>query len=80
MKSEWKILKDDLVTNLTGKMDMVTPFPGYKNGKLIGKIVVKGESEIHGVADLKLEEKNFRLDLNGKMIIYVRNLCFKFVL
>jgi len=69
MKSEWKILKDDLVTNLTGKVDMVSPFQGYKNGKLIGKIVIKGESEIHGVADLKLEDKNFRIDLNGKIFI-----------
>ncbi|CAB3385673.1 Hypothetical predicted protein [Cloeon dipterum] len=74
MKSDWKVLVDSESKNLTGKMDMISPFQGYKHGKLIGRMVVKGESEIYGVADLKVEDKNYRIDLNGKFESFAENM------
>ncbi|KAF4531743.1 hypothetical protein B566_EDAN015189 [Ephemera danica] len=74
MKSDWKIIRNEKSSNLTGRIDMISPFQDYSNGTLIGKVIIHDDAEIHGIADLKLENRNFRIDLDGHLKSLTENM------
>lgn len=64
--SYWKIDADETYKNLTGTVQMKTPFSGLGNSALLGKIVIKNNKYMKGVADLDINRKKISINMEGK--------------
>lgn len=66
MDSYWKIDSDTIYKNLTGIVQIKTPFSGLRSGALVSKIILKQNKYLKGVADLDVNRKKTSINMEGK--------------
>ncbi|KAG7296620.1 hypothetical protein JYU34_020436 [Plutella xylostella] len=67
INSSWLFDRGEHENNVTGKVTLITPFPGYKSGFLRTKFVLGHKKDINGVTYLDLEDKVLKIYVNGHM-------------
>lgn len=70
VKSAWLIDFNVHYKNVSGKMELQSPFQGYRTGSLSTRFSISDKRELNGGADLAIEEKRFTLAVEG----YVKKL------
>lgn len=69
-KSFWILNFNTHYKNMTGKMELESPFQGYKTGSLSTRFSLSDKRQLSGGADLAIEDKRFTMAVSG----YVKKL------
>lgn len=69
-KSFWLLNFNSHYKNVTGKVELESPFQGYKTGSLSTRFSISDKRQLSGGADLAIEDKRFTLAVEG----YVKKL------
>lgn len=69
-KSFWLFHFNSHYKNVTGKVELESPFQGYKTGSLSTRFSISDKRQLSGGADLAIEDKRFTLAVAG----YVKKL------
>jgi hypothetical protein len=75
VRSNWQLESSDSYRNISGSVALRSPFEGYTRGALVTKFSLNTNRQLLGAADLDLEEKRFKLAVEG--INYSNMLCFQ---
>ncbi|CAK1547731.1 unnamed protein product [Leptosia nina] len=67
INSTWAINKGKKENNITGKVTILTPFPGYTKGYLDTKFILGHKRDIKGITLMDLEGKLVEVHVNGHM-------------
>nr|XP_049706191.1 uncharacterized protein LOC110382727 isoform X1 [Helicoverpa armigera]XP_049706192.1 uncharacterized protein LOC110382727 isoform X2 [Helicoverpa armigera]XP_049706193.1 uncharacterized protein LOC110382727 isoform X3 [Helicoverpa armigera]XP_049706194.1 uncharacterized protein LOC110382727 isoform X4 [Helicoverpa armigera]XP_049706195.1 uncharacterized protein LOC110382727 isoform X5 [Helicoverpa armigera] len=67
INSSWTLERGQKENNITGRVKLLTPFPGYRQGFLRTEFVLGHKRDIHGITYLDLEEKVLKIYVNGHM-------------
>lgn len=69
-KSFWLLNFNSHYKNVSGKIELESPFQGYKTGSLSTRFSISDKRQLSGGADLAIEDKRFTLAVEG----YVKKL------
>ncbi|CAH0598289.1 unnamed protein product [Chrysodeixis includens] len=67
INSSWTLNRGHTENNITGRVTLLTPFPGYRKGFLRTEFVLGHKRDINGITYLDLEEKVLKIYVNGHM-------------
>ncbi|XP_075986269.1 apolipoprotein lipid transfer particle [Anticarsia gemmatalis] len=67
INSSWLLDRGQKENNITGRVTLLTPFPGYRKGFLRTHFILGHKRDINGITYLDLEEKVFKIYVNGHM-------------
>ncbi|XP_066998183.2 uncharacterized protein Apoltp [Anabrus simplex] len=65
VKSTWQLEENSKSTNLTGKVSLISPYTGYRDGVLICRMHVSSDWDIKGAADLTLDRRKYTFAVDG---------------
>lgn len=67
INSSWTLDRGQTENNITGRVTLLTPFQGYRKGFLRTEFILGHKRDIKGITYLDLEEKVFKIYVNGHM-------------
>ncbi|GLH12107.1 Apolipophorins, partial [Gryllus bimaculatus] len=70
IKSTWQLEEDENSSNLTGVVNLQSPYPGYNEGMMRCRMHVNSAWDVKGAADLIIDRRKYTFQING----YVKKL------
>ncbi|XP_052751003.1 uncharacterized protein LOC113509342 [Galleria mellonella] len=67
INSSWTLNRGNTQSNITGRVILLTPFPGYTKGYLKTEFLLGDKRDIKGITFLDLEEKVLKIYVDGHM-------------
>ncbi|EDW76449.2 uncharacterized protein Dwil_GK14654 [Drosophila willistoni] len=72
--SKWQFLRNQRYKNVSGTMQLISPFEGYRKGGLAAEFMLNDQRQVSGAAQLGFDIRQFTLTMDGYVKKFTDNM------